>query len=93
MFPLSEKPCWFQFSDDRKQFDPHACNTGADGPLVLDTPVGHFEDCYEILAIYLSGGTLSWFCSGIGVVRAKYDHNGSLFGYEEILVGLSIPGP
>jgi len=90
VFPLSGKPCWFPNPDDRKQFDPHACNRGPDGPLVLDTSVGKLEDCYEILTIYLSGGTLAWFCSGIGVVRAKYDHHGSPFGYEEVLVDFSI---
>ncbi len=48
-------------------------------------PVGTFEDCYQILDPYYTGGT-EWFCTGIGVTSRKYDHSGTRFGYEDKLI-------
>ncbi|HEY89015.1 MAG TPA: hypothetical protein G4N98_04675 [Thermoflexia bacterium] len=50
------------------------------------TPLGEFEDCYEIIETYLSGGITRWFCNGVGVVAAKYDHAGTRFGFQQELI-------
>lgn len=54
------------------------------------TPVGSFNDCYELSQQYNSGGVIEWFCNGIGVVARKYDHAGSRFGFEDKLIRFSI---
>ena len=54
------------------------------------TPVGSFDDCYEISQDINSGGTTEWFCNGIGVVARKYDHSGTRFGFQDTLVGFSL---
>jgi hypothetical protein len=85
-FPFSENQCWFPNPDNRRNFSPELCNRQVTGPMSLDVPTGKFNDCYEILTIYLSGGTLSWFCSNVGPVKAVWDHNGTPFGFEEVLI-------
>ncbi len=86
VFPFSEHHCWFQSPYDRREFDPERCNTGSRGLLEVNVPAGNFQNCYPVVGMYLSGGTQSWFCPGTGVVKTKYDHNGSPFGYEEALI-------
>jgi hypothetical protein len=53
------------------------------------TPIGTFDECYEITEEYNSGGVTQWFCNGIGVVARKYDHSGSRFGFEDTLISYS----
>ena len=57
------------------------------------TPLGEFEDCYKITENYLSGGITRWFCNGIGVVAAKYDHCGTRFGFQQELIKYSPSSP
>ncbi|MEA3397050.1 MAG: hypothetical protein U9R05_06275 [Chloroflexota bacterium] len=57
------------------------------------TPLGEFEDCYEIIETYLSGGITRWFCNGVGVVAAKYDHAGTRFGFQQELIKYSPSSP
>ena len=46
-------------------------------------PAGKFKNCYQIDQCYNDGCELQWFCTGIGVVEAKYDHGGTLFGFKQ----------
>lgn len=59
-------------------------------PATYHTPAGHFEDCFEIVEAITSGGRHWGFCSEIGIVKEWYDHGGSKFGYEKVLVGYSL---
>lgn len=52
--------------------------------------VGQFDECYQILDLYYTGGT-EWFCNGVGIVVHKYDHAGTRFGFEDSLIYFS-PG-
>lgn len=58
-----------------------------------NVPAGNFENCYEILTIYLSGGTIDWFCDGIGFIGGEYDHKGTPFGYKKVLTKYTIHPP
>jgi hypothetical protein len=51
-----------------------------------ETPIGKFENCFEITEDVSSGGTTLWFCKGVGVVAQKYDHGGTRFGFSQVLV-------
>ena len=53
------------------------------------TPVGIFDECYQITEEYNSGGVTEWFCNGVGVVARKYDHSGTRFGFLDTLVSFS----
>ena len=63
---------------------------GAFGPVDKRTPTGDFENCFEILTSYVSGGTVSWFCLGVGLVSAEYDHQGTPYGYRTVLIDYSL---
>ena len=89
---------WYPDASQRKMFQepgtgPSSGARVVDGPFAKDVPAGHFENCYGILTIYLSGGTRDWFCSGIGFVGGEYDHQGSAFGYAKVLMKYSIETP
>jgi hypothetical protein len=43
-------------------------------------------DCFEIMTVSLSGGDQYWYCPGIGIAKAWFDHFGSRYGYEETLL-------
>ncbi len=53
------------------------------------TPIGTFDDCYEISEEFNSGGVREWFCNGIGTVARKYDHSGTRFGFQDTLIRYS----
>jgi hypothetical protein len=58
------------------------------------TPVGAFDECYEITEDYNSGGVTECFCNGIGVVARKFDHSGTRFGFQDTLIHFStLPMP
>ena len=65
--------------------------------MSYETPAGKFGDCYQITERVNSGGTTRWFCNGVGVVAARYDHDGTRFGFEQTLVsyrlGSNPPSP
>jgi hypothetical protein len=65
--------------------------------MTYETPAGKFDDCYQITESFNSGGTTRWFCNGVGVVAAKYDHAGTRFGFEQTLIsyrlGSNPPSP
>ncbi len=51
-----------------------------------ETPVGRFQECYQITEDVNSGGVTQWFCRGTGVVAQKYDHGGTRFGFQQTLI-------
>ena len=65
-------------------------NVWLSGPITRQLITENRSNCYEILYQYLSGGINSWFCSGIGMVEHVYKHNGTPFGYHEILVDYEV---
>lgn len=92
-FPLVDGKQWCPLQLDLKNpDDPTAVHCEANGlktVTALDayqTPAGRFTECYEITEAYLSGGVTRWFCNGVGVVAAKYDHGGTRFGFEKTLL-------
>lgn len=65
--------------------------TAAGRRIVLDqgeytTLAGRFDNCYQIVEQYNSGGVEWWFCKGVGVVAEAYDHAGTRFGFTQELV-------
>ena len=57
--------------------------------ISYETPIGKFENCYQITEAINSGGVTRWFCNGIGVVAASYDHGGTRFGLRQVLINYS----
>jgi hypothetical protein len=55
-----------------------------------ETPAGNFADCYRITEAYNSGGVTRW-C--LGVVAEQYDHDGTRFGFRQILVDYAAGSP
>ena len=51
-----------------------------------ETPAGTFENCYDLMDIYNGGNILQKFCEDVGIVFMKFDHSGSLFGFEQTLI-------
>jgi len=95
--PISENSAWYPDPYQRNTFSvesgPISGLRLARGPTQKSVPAGEFENCFEILTIYLSGGTTSWFCQGLGVVAGEYDHAGTPFGYRTVLITYSIRSP
>ncbi len=90
-FPLSDDKGWCPqqppppqnpkcISDGRRTVQRHMSYT---------TPIGSFDDCYEISEDFNSGGVWEWFCDGVGTVARKYDHGGTRFGFQDTLVRFS----
>lgn len=93
MFPLEDGKQWCPIRVDLKNpddpTDVHCEANGLKTVTAVDayqTPAGRFTDCYEITEAYLSGGVTRWFCNGVGVVAVKYDHGGTRFGFEKMLL-------
>ena len=91
VFPLGVTDCWFRSADLWNAFGENC--TFSEGPQVYETPAGVFGNCFWIVTPYLSGNIQDWVCNGIGYVGAKYDHNGSPFGYETTLLEYRIAPP
>jgi len=99
-FPLVDGKQWCPFLDDPENLDkPEVLYCEANGLRIavatgaFETPAGAFTDCYQISEAFLSGGVIRQFCNGIGVVSARYDHGGTRFGFEQMLVGFTQPSP
>lgn len=57
------------------------------------TPAGRFDSCYELTDYFNTGNIIHWFCEGVGVVFRKFDHAGTRFGFEQILLSYSTGVP
>ena len=98
-FPLVAGKHWCPIRFDLKNPDsPEVVHCEANGLRtvavagIYETPAGSFEDCYSITEAYNSGGVMRWFCNGVGVVAARYDHAGTRFGFEQLLID-HLPAP
>ena len=60
---------------------------------VYEMPEGKYGPCYKIIEAYTSGGVMRWFCPGVGVVRASYDHGGTRFGFRKTLMSFTPGSP
>ncbi|MCB8944283.1 MAG: hypothetical protein H6658_11075 [Ardenticatenaceae bacterium] len=87
LFPLIDGQSW-QFSPELPRIYHLVMASEA-----LSTPIGRFDDCFHIRTVFLSGPLHKWFCNGTGVVKEKYDHQGTPYGYEQILVDFVLPKP
>lgn len=99
-FPLADGKQWCPSLDDPENPDkPEVLYCEANGLKTAiatgayETPAGRFTDCYEISEAFNSGGVISQFCNGVGVVAARYDHAGTRFGFEQTLIGYTLPVP
>jgi hypothetical protein len=91
-FPLSVNQSWCPVRVDLK--DPnHApitnCDNGGKQTVLQQSayqvPAGKYENCYQIEQFFNDGNFFQWFCKNIGVVEVKFDHNGTLFGFKQVL--------
>jgi hypothetical protein len=97
IFPLSEN-IWYPDGEQRRMIPdvragPNSGKRGAGGPVKKHLPAGEFNNCFDILTIYLSGGTIDWFCQNIGFVGREFDHQGTSYGERTVLVDYSIRSP
>jgi hypothetical protein len=91
-FPLSVNHSWCPMRVDMK--DPnHApitnCDYGGKQTVLQQSayqvPAGKYEDCFQIEQLFNDGNFYQWFCRNIGVVEVKFDHNGTRFGFSQVL--------
>lgn len=47
----------------------------------VTVPAGTFEDCYKIVYRTCPDETIEWFCPGVGIVKVKYHHHGTIINY------------
>jgi hypothetical protein len=99
-FPLIVGKNWCPIRLDLKNPNhPEAVHCEANGMRTVvergayQTPAGSFTDCYKVTEAYTSGGVVRWFCNGVGIVAAKYDHGGTRFGFEQTLVNYTLSSP
>jgi hypothetical protein len=92
VFPPESIPCWPLNENELGPLERGAagCRYLNSQIPAYETPAGTFDNCLELLTPYLGGGTRSVFCPKIGFVAEKFDHAGSPFGYELILIGYSL---
>ena len=92
-FPLAVGKSWCPYKQSAM---PKPMNCEAFGKVTVrqranyTVPAGHFENCFEIVEAVPSGGVITGFCPGIGIVQESYDHGGSKFGFRKILIDYSI---
>jgi hypothetical protein len=87
LFPFPGETYWYPDPTQRAQ-SPAAGLPGcrsASGPVTVDTPTGHFDNCYQVTTLYNSGDTILTFCRGLGIVEGEYHHNGTEYGYHYAL--------
>ncbi|MDX9991864.1 MAG: hypothetical protein RBS68_07410 [Anaerolineales bacterium] len=91
VFPPESVPCWpVNAGLGPQEVGASGCRYLSESLPFYETPAGYFENCVELLTPYLSGSIRSVFCANIGLVAEKYEHLGSPFGYELILIGYSL---
>ena len=58
-----------------------------------ELPAGTFNDCYDMVDYFNGGNIFHTFCNSVGIVSIKFDHAGTRFGFEQILIDYSIGTP
>lgn len=94
VFPLSDFSSWYPDPTQRQAnmtgFAGHRRIDPGAGFVNISVPAGDFEDCALIFTGFNSGPVFQYFCSGIGVVSEKYDHRGTMYGHETVLINFFI---
>lgn len=81
--PLTQGSRWYPPAEQRAQF---SVDQGIPGLRVVEPaprlhmPAGDFADCYILHDLYNTGGVLTEFCPGVGIVGEGFDHAGTPFG-------------
>ncbi|MGD0613324.1 MAG: hypothetical protein ABSB41_17640 [Anaerolineales bacterium] len=91
-FPLSVNHSWCPVRIDLKNPNhPRVTNCDNGGKLTVlqqsthQVPAGKFENCFQIEEFANDGPLFQWFCKDIGMVEIDYDHNGTRFGFKQVL--------
>ena len=94
IFPLSDFSSWYP---DPRQRQADLINASGlrtidavTGFIKTSVPAGDFEECVRVFTVFLSGPVFQYFCTGIGYVSEKHDHNGTRFGFETLLIDFFI---
>ena len=88
-FPFPTETCWYPDPAQRAQSlaaGLAGCRS-ASGPVSVDTPAGHFDNCYQVTTLYNGGNTILTFCRGLGIVESEYQHAGTEYGSHYVLTG------
>jgi hypothetical protein len=87
VFPLQNYATWHPNWEQRMGLSQMTSGTRfVEGPLEISVPGGSFKDCFKLVTSFHSGPSMLWFCNGVGMVKKKYDHHGTPYGYEIVLV-------
>jgi hypothetical protein len=81
---------WFPDPADRARDDLMGSGRVRFPAEDLQVPAGLFTNCSQIATHYLGGSPQLWHCPGVGIVKETYDHRGTPFGYEMVLVDWEI---
>lgn len=92
VFPLSKRD-WYPDPEQRNNLPPDSMFSGKRYTYPkgeVSVPAGQFNNCFSITTAYLNGPMYRWFCPYLGVVAEKYDHPGTPFGYDAVLMSYSL---
>ncbi|MBN1487298.1 MAG: hypothetical protein JW981_06610 [Anaerolineae bacterium] len=92
-FPLEIGKQWCATQTDSENSGEFPCDVtiAVVEQIAYETPAGSFPDCYTVIEGYISGGVIYEFCNAIGPVTVRYDHSGTRFGFEKVLVDYVLP--
>ncbi len=94
-FPLVEGKSWCLFTELKGEKIQDCSSVGrvTVGPLMsYETRAGKFTECNQVTQWFNTGNILQWFCRDTGLVAEKFDHPGTRFGFQRMLVGYSNSG-
>jgi hypothetical protein len=87
--PLTEGARWYPDAEQRAQF---SVDEGLPGLRAVEAaprvrvPAGEFTDCFVLHDFYNTGGILTEFCPGVGILGEGFDHAGTPFGTHSALL-------
>lgn len=87
--PLVEGAQWYPDAEQRAEF---TVEQGIPGLRLVEAaprvrvPAGEFADCFVLHDFYNTGGILTEFCPGVGIVSEGFDHAGTPFGTHSALL-------
>lgn len=93
VFPLAKGAEWCPSPIAKSEIGETAtvapCNPIGRRVVLSDEPfqsaAGSFDRCYQLKDEWNTSGIFQTFCEGVGIVEQKFDHSGSLFGFEQTL--------
>lgn len=87
--PLADGARWYPAAEQRTQF---SVEQGIPGLRVVEpaprvrVPAGEFLNCFVLHDFYNTGGVLTDFCPGVGILGEGFDHAGTPFGTHSVLL-------